>query len=182
MRFSNALGWMIDMATTKPNTLADYLALEYPFNVIAAEKGGYIVVFPDLPGCSTDVETIDEIPAFAEEARSLWIETAYEDGQEIPLPSYPEEYSGKFVVRLPKALHRSLAEAAGREGVSLNQYVATLLARGDTQAQIERRLDGLVSTLRISDAGPSVTLSAPAPRGTPTADPAVRRTVSADSP
>ncbi|MFD2670789.1 toxin-antitoxin system HicB family antitoxin [Marinicrinis sediminis] len=33
-----------------------------------------------------------------------------------------EEYSGKFVLRLPKTLHRQLSEKAKHEGVSLNQY------------------------------------------------------------
>jgi hypothetical protein len=62
---------------------------------------------------------------------------------EIPEPSYPEEYSGKFNLRIPRSLHRQLAESAERDGVSLNQYVAALLARGDAQAQVERRLDEL---------------------------------------
>ena len=97
-----------------------------------------MVEFPDLPGCLTQVETVEEIPEMAEEARQLWLQTALEDGQDIPLPSYPEEYSGKFVLGLPRSLHRTLAESAERDGVSLNQYVATLLARRDAQARIER--------------------------------------------
>src|SRR6266536_5900 len=110
---------MTTKASTPP-TLDEYLALQYPFNVVADEEGGYVVIFPDLPGCMTQVETIDEIPEMAEEARHLWIEAEYEMGRDIPQPTYPEEYSGKFVVRLTRALHRSLAEGAEREGVSLN--------------------------------------------------------------
>jgi hypothetical protein len=34
------------------------------------------------------------------------------------------------MVRIPRSLHRSLIRAAKREGVSLNQYVTTLLAAG----------------------------------------------------
>lgn len=40
-----------------------------------------------------------------------------------------EQYSGKFVARLPKSLHRELAQAAEREGVSLNALVNVALAR-----------------------------------------------------
>ena len=47
---------------------------------------------------------------------------------EIPLPGLEQEYSGKFVVRLPRYLHRQLAEEAAREGASLNQFVVTLLS------------------------------------------------------
>ena len=134
------------MPTHKP--LEEYLELQYPFNVIADRDGGYVIVFPDLPGCLTQVERIEEVPAMAEEARRLWIETAYEDGQDVPLPSYAEEYSGKFVVRLPRSLHRSLVESSECDGVSLNQYVATVLARGDCQARLEREIGEIQAQLR----------------------------------
>lgn len=88
------------------------MALEYPFNVIAEPEGGYVILFPDLPGCLTQVERLEEIPAAAEEIRTLWIATEYAAGAEIPLPFYPAEYSGKFNVRLPRPLHRPLAEGA----------------------------------------------------------------------
>lgn len=117
-----------------------YLNLEYPFNAIADPDGGYVIVFPDLPGCMTQVDRMDEIGPMAEDARLLWLTTTYEQKLEIPLPSYPEEYSGKFNLRLPRSLHRDLAEAAERDGVSLNQYVVMLLSRGHAQSQVERWL------------------------------------------
>ena len=40
-----------------------------------------------------------------------------------------KEYSGRLLLRIPKELHRDLAESAKRNGVSLNQYVAYKLAR-----------------------------------------------------
>jgi antitoxin HicB len=64
-----------------------------------------------------DIETYKEI----EIARQLWLETTYEDGQDIPLPRDDREYSGKFIVRVLKSLHRQLDLLAEREGVSLNQ-------------------------------------------------------------
>ncbi|MBI3977673.1 MAG: type II toxin-antitoxin system HicB family antitoxin [Chloroflexi bacterium] len=120
-------------------SLDEYLALGYPFHAIADPDGGYVITFPDLPGCITQADRIEEIPAMAEDARRLWLESEYEDGHDIPLPSYPEEYSGKFNVRLPRSLHRQLAEAAQREGVSLNHYVTTLLSRGLGQDEVPRR-------------------------------------------
>ena len=134
-------------STPARKSLEEYLALEYPFNVIADPDGGYVIIFPDLPGCMTQVDSPDEIGPMAEDARTGWIMTAYEEGFDIPQPSYPEEYSGKFNLRLPRSLHRSLAEAAERDGVSLNQYAVSLLARGDAQAQLERRLDELAARL-----------------------------------
>lgn len=46
-------------------------------------------------------------------------------------------HSGRFVVRIPKTLHRALANAAAENGVSLNMFVATALAHtiGSTQSR-----------------------------------------------
>ena len=123
-----------------PKSLEDYLAMEYPFRVIAEPEGGFTVVFPDLPGCLTQVERIEDVGPIADDVRRGWIETAYAHGTEIPLPTYPEEYSGKFNLRIPKSLHRTLAESAEREGVSLNQYILMLLSQRDHEARLERRL------------------------------------------
>jgi len=133
--------------------LAEHLARAYPFDVEADPDGGYVIVFPDLPGCMTQVEHVDEVGPMADEIRRLWIETEVERGNEIPPPSYPEEFSGKFVVRIPRSLHRTLAESAKREGVSLNQYVATRLARGDAQARLEGRLARLEERLGAAGDG-----------------------------
>jgi len=123
--------------------LSNYLGLEYPFTTVADGDDAYFIKFPDLPGCMTQVQRLEDIGPMAEEIRQLWIETEYDQGADIPMPSEPADYSGKFVLRVPRTLHRTLAESAERDGVSLNQYVATLLARGDAQARIEARLDEL---------------------------------------
>ena len=63
--------------------------LEYPFKISGLsteEGGGYLIEFPDLPGCISDGETIDEAIANGKDALSCWIETAKQHGDEIPLP------------------------------------------------------------------------------------------------
>ncbi len=42
-----------------------------------------------------------------------------------------EDYSGQFKLRLPRSLHRLLAEHSKREGISMNQYCVYLLSRND---------------------------------------------------
>lgn len=130
--------------------LEHYLALEYPYTVVP-DDGSFFIKFPDLPGCMTQVEDAAEIGAMAEEIRTLWIETAYEDGMTVPEPSYVSRYSGKFQVRLPKSLHRDLAEQAEREGVSLNAWVNHLLAARTLAAEVTARLDA-VSTREPAEA------------------------------
>ena len=47
-----------------------------------------------------------------------------ESGRAFPLPAQPQDqYSGRVTLRLPKSLHRALANAAEEEGVSLNQHL-----------------------------------------------------------
>ena len=121
---------MTEMKTQDRLSLEDYLNVRYPLRIIATPDGGdYVVDFPDLPGCMTQVESLDDVGHIADEIRTLWIETAFEDGDAIPLPSYPAEYSGRFLLRLPKSLHRELSELAEQDGVSLNQFIVALLSR-----------------------------------------------------
>lgn len=67
--------------------LSYYLGREYSFDVIADADGGYVIRFPDLPGCMTQVEALDEVSTAAAEIRQLWIETEYERGASIPEPN-----------------------------------------------------------------------------------------------
>jgi len=117
---------MVTAQKRKP--LEYYLGLKYPVTLIPAEEGGYVAEIEDLPGCFTQGETLEETYANIKEARHLWIEVAYEDGQNIPEPRGEQEYSGKFFIRAPKSLHRKLDQMAKWEGVSLNQYLVTTLA------------------------------------------------------
>jgi antitoxin HicB len=105
-----------------------YLKLQYSITIDSDTEGGYVAQIKDLPGCLTQGETLEETMKNIEEARELWLETAYEADDEIPLPSVDESYSGKLLLRMPKSLHRRLAETAQQENVSLNQYILFLLS------------------------------------------------------
>lgn len=83
---------MVAFDTRKP--LENYLDSQYTFVAYAAPEGGYVIVYPDLPGCVSQADTIDEIPSMAEDARTGWIMTEYEMGRCIPEPSHvPEIYT-----------------------------------------------------------------------------------------
>lgn len=117
----------------KNKSLDYYLALPYKVYIYPEEDGsGYTAVIPDLPGCMTSADTINELWEMLEEAKHLWIEVAIEHDEFIPEPApiEEEEYSGKFVVRLPRSLHRQLAVRADHEDTSLNQLVVMLLSEG----------------------------------------------------
>ncbi|HYZ26719.1 MAG TPA: type II toxin-antitoxin system HicB family antitoxin [Geminicoccaceae bacterium] len=109
--------------------------LEYPCHIRRlddGEGGGYLIEFPDLPGCLSDGATVEEAIANGADALRAWIATAEEFGDPVPPPSRPvhQDYSGRWNLRVPKSLHRRLAERAKAEGVSLNTLTVTLLAEG----------------------------------------------------
>jgi len=103
---------------------------EYPIHIEPIprdEGGGYMVTFPDLPGCIADGETIDVAISEARDAFDAWTMAEREDTGRLPSL---KTYSGQFVQRIPKTLHRRLAKQAAAEGVSLNQLAAIFLAQG----------------------------------------------------
>lgn len=105
--------------------------VHYPIKVFYSEEDkGYIAVVPDLAGCSAYGDTEEAAIGEAKVAVELWIKTAKKEKRAIPAPTVIPSYSGKFVARIPKSLHEKLAEKARDEGVSLNQYVEYLLAKG----------------------------------------------------
>ncbi len=104
-----------------------FMSLPYSIVIIPEEKG-YFAKIPELPGCMTEGDSYEDVINAIREAQELWIETALEMGRKIPLPYEMEEYSGKFLVRIPKYIHRKLVQRAKREGISLNQLVVALLS------------------------------------------------------
>ena len=65
------------------------MALEYPFitSILPeAEGGGYLIEYPDLPGCMSDGETVQEAMENGRDAVRSWIGTAKAYGEEIPAP------------------------------------------------------------------------------------------------
>lgn len=129
---------MVSKAERKP--LEYYFGLKYPITITPDITGGFVAEIKDLPGCFSQGETLEETYQNIEEARRLWMESMYEDGNEIPLPGNETEkqYSGKFNVRIPKSLHRKLDEMAEQEGVSLNHYLVSTLSRAIGQEEASK--------------------------------------------
>ncbi len=82
----------------------------------------------ELDGFQSTSDTLDRLYERLNEAMEGYIETKTENNLSIPIPETPNNYSGKFVVRLPKSLHQRLAIETEKEGVSLNQLALYKLA------------------------------------------------------
>lgn len=78
------------------------MKLVYPACLYPCEEGGYTVVFPDLPGCITEGDTLLEAMDMAADAASGWLLYLVEDEkQSLPKSSdmkniVPDEYENGF--------------------------------------------------------------------------------------
>ncbi len=103
----------------------DYLKLPYNYIIqkIEDESGTYFYAkVLELDGCQSTGDTFNEAYDSLLDAMRGWIDTKLENGFSIPLPLKQDDFSGKFVIRMPKSLHYKLTIEAKQEGISLNQY------------------------------------------------------------
>lgn len=99
-----------------------------------ADGGGFAATVPDLPGCMSDGETMEEAVENVQGAIVSWLEAAEAMGRAVPKPG---SATGQWRQRVPVSLHLALKEMARREGVSLNMLVTNILAM-----QVGRKMEG----------------------------------------
>ena len=110
----------------------EYLKLPYNYIVqpINDESGFYYYAHVlEFDGCQTTGDTFEEALENLKDAMKGWIEAKIEGGFDVPKPIGYENYSGRFLLRIPKSLHYKLSVEAKEEGVSLNQYALYKLSK-----------------------------------------------------
>ncbi|MCL1875094.1 MAG: toxin-antitoxin system HicB family antitoxin [Synergistaceae bacterium] len=108
-----------------------YMNLRYKIEITEdKEEGGYVFSCPELPGCITCVDRFEHGLEMIIDAKREWFIACLADNTPIPEPNYIDDYSGQFKLRIPKSLHKSLAERSKAEGISMNQYCLYILSRG----------------------------------------------------
>ena len=113
-------------------TFEEYLAMPYRLEIVPdSDEGGFVASYPELPGCISVGDTVEEAASNALDAKREWILSAIEEGIKINEPESFAAYSGQFKLRIPKSLHKSLAEHSKQEGISMNQYCLYLLTKND---------------------------------------------------
>ncbi|WP_216629203.1 toxin-antitoxin system HicB family antitoxin [Anaerococcus faecalis] len=108
-----------------------YLSLPYTIitKEINDETGHYYAGrVEELYDVKTVGGTIEELYKNIRELLEMAIEDRIEDGEEIPEP-IEEKYSGRILARIPKSLHKFLAEQAQKENTSLNQLILYKLSK-----------------------------------------------------
>src|SRR5438132_320479 len=93
--------------------------IKYRVDIIWSEEDqAYVAKTPELPGCVTHGETLEEAASMAEEAIRGYVETLQALGKPVPIPMAEKKFSGEFLVRVDPNLHRDLTIKAGMEDTS----------------------------------------------------------------
>ena len=128
--------------------------MKYPIAIEPGdEKHAYGVVVPDLPGCFSAGDTLDEAMDNAREAIELWLETVIDDGGAVPEPRPLAEHQKKKAfkgwvwavvavdlaqlsdkaervnITLPARVLRRIDAAAKEAGESRSGFIAHLALR-----------------------------------------------------
>ena len=69
--------------------------MRYPIAIEHADQSAFGVVVPDLPGCFSPGDSLDEAMDNAKEAIELWLETVIDDGGAVPTPSRIDSHRSK---------------------------------------------------------------------------------------
>jgi predicted RNase H-like HicB family nuclease len=130
---------------------------------VAIEPGSdteaFGVIVPDLPGCFSAGDTLEEAMAMTEEAIVAWIETAIDAGQDIPQPSSVEALRNahkewkswtwalvkvdpaalddtleRVNISLPRRVLRRLDALAGATGETRSGFIARMALEGHRTA------------------------------------------------
>lgn len=105
--------------------------LKYRLEIVwRAKDDCYVVNVPELPGCMTHGDSIEEALKNAYEAVGVYVESLRKRRLPIPTPLSEKKFSGKIPLRIDPNLHRDLAVQAEIEGVSVNKLIETRLKKG----------------------------------------------------
>jgi RNA polymerase sigma-B factor len=117
----------------QPGEARKHRDLPYHISIVRnhgnAKGHQWIAHAEELPGCQAHGDSVEEAVRGIGDAIDEWIEDALANGREVPDPRTAASYSGRLMLRIPRSLHTQLSGAADREGVSLNQFIASSLQR-----------------------------------------------------
>lgn len=125
------------------------MKLVYPAKFYYEKEGGYSVEVPDLVGCVTQGDTLEEAMEMAQDAALGWLLTAIEEEEEIPKPStmeeiqiekkgfttllllnideYTEKYGSKKSIKKTLTIPQWLNKRAEKLGINFSQALQEIL-------------------------------------------------------
>lgn len=142
----------------------EILKKTYARRLVPDETGGYVASIQEFPGCVAEGDTPEEAIQNLDKAAASWVQVALSNGYEIRDPVSFHGYSGKIALRIPRGLHKQVAELAELEESSINQLLVTAIAQylGSKRAFREMS-ETLFSEIRKTMSDGLVTLSRNSP-------------------
>ncbi len=141
------------MLTTDDNMMDkvnEYLQQSYAKVLTQDEDGGYLAEILEFDGCFSYGETPEEALENLADVAESWLEATIEKGKKVPEPLSSYDMSGKFLLRMPKNLHKRAAVLAEQDGVSLNTFIVSAISeRVGTHTfinEIFSRLNSIIKT------------------------------------
>ena len=105
---------------------------DFPFDLQPLSKvegGGWLISWPDLPGCMSDGDSPEEAIGNGRDAFKAWMSVRQKNLKlAAPKATASAGKPARFVLRTPKTLHARLVAKAEEEGVSINTLVTTFIA------------------------------------------------------
>jgi predicted HicB family RNase H-like nuclease len=132
-----------------------YLNLPYTIEVVPIpdhEGGGYLAQLPELGKFAIigDGDTPEEAISDLNNLKKKRFRYYLEEGIKIPEPKVEqEEFSGKFVLRLPTELHRMLAYSAKENLTSLNSYIVFLLSSNLQTDKTQKQFAAIIDSMDV---------------------------------
>ena len=125
-----------------------YFSLKYPieiYEIPSDEGGGFSACIPQLGRNAfiADGDTMEEALKNLNIVKEENFKRMYDNDIPIiePIDQEDEEFSGRFITRIPKELHRQIVQKAKKNGISLNQYVQFMLLKGIMSNSFEELSD-----------------------------------------
>lgn len=94
----------------------------------SAEDREHVGLCAEFPSLSWLAPTPEKALAGIRRVVANVVDEMNASGEPVPEALAEKKYSGRFMVRIPSAVHRTLATEAAEQGVSINRLVSAKLA------------------------------------------------------
>ena len=94
----------------------------------SAEDKEYVGLCAEFPSLSWLAPTPEKALAGIRRVVAEVVDEMTSSGESVPEPLAERKFSGRFMVRIPSLVHRTLATEAAEQGVSINRLVSAKLA------------------------------------------------------
>jgi predicted HicB family RNase H-like nuclease len=104
----------------------NYQIIVYP---VETESGTeWIARYPEVNNTGGSGATIEAAIADAKNNLKFELDLLAEEGKTPPKPYETPNYSGKISLRIPRSVHKQIAELSESEGVSINSLISAAVS------------------------------------------------------